>query len=129
MGDQFGIYYQLASALSHLLLWTRGSPPVYCDCKGERDTTALDSCNQLVRDLVSTCLDTPSTTHTTTTIEHRVQWGFDWLWFVLLAFCLGWFVGKDKCRVRRKDVALLPPSFASSGSESSSPRHRGGVAA
>ena len=131
MCDLGSVYYQVASIISQVLLWSRGPPSVVCDCHcDERESNQLENCNQVVRDLISACLEGPSSSVTsTTTVALRKSWDFGWLWLLVIVFLIGWLLGRSNCEHRQKHQALTAPALVSSGSEGSSPRPRRGVAA
>ena len=120
MGDIYSVYWNLLNSVSHLLLWSRGNPPVNCEC-GCGVTIAVDSCSQLVKDVITHCVETTVfTTQTTTTTTSSPQyWDLSWLWILLLVFCAGLVFGRVIPTIRvfrsqaQPQLAILPSNESS----------------
>ena len=121
MGDPLGIYLHLANSLSQLLLWSR--PPTSCDCNCGV-TIGIESCSQLVKDVVSHCVETSlvSSFTTTTTGSSRDPWDFSWLWLLLVVFVVGIGIGKFLPALRRVPTSPEAVTRAITESESSPAR-------
>lgn len=135
MGDIYAVYWNLLNSVSHLLLWTRGNPPVNCEC-GCGVTIAVDSCSQLVKDVITHCVETTVFTSqtTTTTTSNSQYWDLSWLWLLVLVFCGGLVIGKVTptfriFRSQPQHQLALPSSESSPSRVEPSVRPRRGLAA
>ena len=129
-------YLHLVNSVSQVLLWSRPSLPTHCDCDCGV-TIGVESCSQLVRDVVAHCVETSIATSqtTTTTRSNRASWDLSWLWLLLIVFTLGFIAGKF-CPTLRRPPRAPEPQVAALTSGDSTPlrgdhsgRARRGVAA
>lgn len=132
MGDLGVLYLQLANTISQLL-WVRPEIPHAYDCNCGV-SIGVEACSFLVKEVLSHCVETSITTHTTsTTPSGRIPWNFSWLWLIILIFLAGCATGRAIHIVRRPRRTPPPvpaPIADSPGSRSnSSVRPRRGQAA